>query len=209
MKLTKYNQLTHNMKVTCTINGIKIDDAKLSIDDDGEVFICQDYKDGCNTENKLGYKFSWYLANKNDNIDNWCPIVENLESVEEIKTTGFDPENLTFNGVKIKEGDRIELSTRFIYTVQKYHTDDGLFIDLFESDDSVTYQIMLIDLSPKLHYPKKDKELERLEGEVEKAIKELIYGVNNAHRGGISIQALFDRYYQARKELEKYKSNNQ
>jgi hypothetical protein len=216
MKLTKYNQLTHNMKVTCTINGIKIDDAKLSIDRrTGKVFICQDYKRGYNTENKLGYKFSWFLAGRNENIDKWDKNIKNLESVEKVNT-GFDPENLTFNGVKIKEGDRIGiLNAEGKYEVKFNKGLPGhLGIDIMENNSTRKsrndkYNLTLGSLNITAHHPKKDKELERLEGEVEKAIKELIYGVNNAHRGGISIQALFDRYYQARKELEKYKSNNQ
>ena len=49
----------NNDRVTCTIEGTKITDARISIDEDGRPFICQNERDGADAENKLGYKYSW------------------------------------------------------------------------------------------------------------------------------------------------------
>ena len=52
----------HNEKVTCEIYGTKITDARISIDSNGDPFICQNERDGNDAENKLGYKYSWALG---------------------------------------------------------------------------------------------------------------------------------------------------
>jgi len=83
MKLTKYSQLKHGMRVKCEINGTKIDDARLSIDDYGKVFICQNLKDGQSVDNRLGYRYSWKFSFKNENIANWISGITNLESIED------------------------------------------------------------------------------------------------------------------------------
>ena len=59
--ITDPSQLRHGMRVQCEIMGEKIKDAKISIDSNGYVFICQNVKDGTYTENKLGYKESWLI----------------------------------------------------------------------------------------------------------------------------------------------------
>jgi hypothetical protein len=51
----------HNQKVTCEIHGTKITDARISIDENGQPFICQNEQEGANAENKLGYNYSWGL----------------------------------------------------------------------------------------------------------------------------------------------------
>ena len=55
--------MKHNQKVTCEILGIKITDARISIDKDGTPYICQNEQLGAYTEDKLGYKYSWLLNN--------------------------------------------------------------------------------------------------------------------------------------------------
>ncbi len=55
------NDLKHGMKVTCKLKGIVIDDAKISIDSEGAIFICQNEKSGSGTNNKLGYDYSWNI----------------------------------------------------------------------------------------------------------------------------------------------------
>ena len=49
----------HNDKVTCEINGNPITDARISIDEDGQPFICQNEISGNNKGEKLGYRYSW------------------------------------------------------------------------------------------------------------------------------------------------------
>ncbi|MFA7663079.1 MAG: hypothetical protein WCX88_04155 [Patescibacteria group bacterium] len=67
----------HGQKVECSIGGVTIKDAKISIDESGTPYICQDYKHGSDTENKLGYKYSWELDEDfNDcNLDYLRPMI--------------------------------------------------------------------------------------------------------------------------------------
>jgi len=51
-------RFNHGDKITCYIAGIKITDAKISIKY-GEVFICQNIKNGHQPNDKLGYKLAW------------------------------------------------------------------------------------------------------------------------------------------------------
>ena len=52
----------HGDRVTCEIKGIKITDARISIDGDGTPYICQNIKNGGIADDKLGYKYSWVLS---------------------------------------------------------------------------------------------------------------------------------------------------
>lgn len=63
----------HNQKVTCEIDGTKITDARISIDEDGTPYICQNEEEGDEASNLLGYEYSWRLSS--DFISNY---VENL-----------------------------------------------------------------------------------------------------------------------------------
>lgn len=57
----------HGDRVKCTIDGMDIDDAKISIDTDRTPFICQNKKDDRDAEDKLGYKYSWALDEEFNN----------------------------------------------------------------------------------------------------------------------------------------------
>ena len=85
-KITKYSELRHGMRVKCEITDTYIDDAKLSIDDNGNVWICQNERDGCDAVNKLNYRYSWFLTTRNRK--KWADSVEDLESVEEPESGG-------------------------------------------------------------------------------------------------------------------------
>jgi hypothetical protein len=55
-------KFTHGDKVTCYIDGVYIDDAKISIDADGTPYICQNIIKGVEgADNNLGYKYTWAL----------------------------------------------------------------------------------------------------------------------------------------------------
>lgn len=71
----------HGQRVKCTIDGTEINDAKISINNDGIPFICQNQRNGIRANNMLGYKYSWVL-------DSWFkhPDVTNLRPAE-----GFYP----------------------------------------------------------------------------------------------------------------------
>ena len=56
----------HGDKVTCSIEGTKIEDAKISIESD-RYYICQNHKSGQVANDRLGYKYSWV---KDGNIKN-------------------------------------------------------------------------------------------------------------------------------------------
>ena len=76
-------QMKHNQKVTCEINGIKITDARISIDEYGTPYICQNEKSGAYTEDKLGYNYSWQL---NRDFTQW--------TVTNLRPAGKDWDNL-------------------------------------------------------------------------------------------------------------------
>lgn len=67
MKITKYNQLKHGMKVKVTCisgeHGEVPVVGKISINESGRVFVCHDDEraDGREADDKLGYKYSWYV----------------------------------------------------------------------------------------------------------------------------------------------------
>ena len=75
----------HNEKVTCEINGTKITDARISIDSNGDPFICQNEEDGVNAENKLGYKYSWSLGRDftNKNVTNLRSAIKSFDNPQE------------------------------------------------------------------------------------------------------------------------------
>jgi len=82
------------------IDGTEILDARISIDQDGTPFICQNLMKGATANDKLGYKYSWILANDFTQCD-----VTNLKLVETkswdtlalkgIKDSGYTIENFT------------------------------------------------------------------------------------------------------------------
>jgi len=74
----------HGQRVKVTINGIDIDDAKISIVGDGRPYICQDIMDGEKTEDKLGYKYSWIIEKDftHYSITNLRPAEKDWDSLE-------------------------------------------------------------------------------------------------------------------------------
>jgi hypothetical protein len=68
----------HGKKVTCKIWGDFIDDARISVDD-GIVYVCQNIKMGIYCNNKLGYKYSWYISfksSKYEDCNNECTEIQ-------------------------------------------------------------------------------------------------------------------------------------
>ena len=62
MKTIPYSRFKHGQRVTCEIEGKKIDDAKISIDSDGTVYVCQNVHEGSKAENKFDYLYSYSIA---------------------------------------------------------------------------------------------------------------------------------------------------
>jgi len=82
--MKKENNMKHNQKVTCEIDGIKITDARISINKDGLPFICQNEKNGVNADDKLGYKYSWMLKKDftNINVKNLRPLEKDWDTLQ-------------------------------------------------------------------------------------------------------------------------------
>ena len=70
------------MYVTCEIGGKKIEDARLSIDEDGRVYICQNEMSGSKGDELFGYTYSWFFAYKGGYYEDWSDV-KNIHSVEE------------------------------------------------------------------------------------------------------------------------------
>ncbi len=63
-KIVNIHQLKHGDSVRCRIDGINIDDAKISIEeysDQKRVYICQNFKNGESCSDRQGYRFSWII----------------------------------------------------------------------------------------------------------------------------------------------------
>ena len=74
---------THGQKVKCTICEIEINDAKISINKDGNKFICQNEIDGASADDLLGYKYSWSLYDDDQDVRNLRPVEKILDDFEE------------------------------------------------------------------------------------------------------------------------------
>ena len=74
--MTQYH---HHQKVTCVLQGFDIKDARISIDKDGQPYICHNDErfDGSAADDLLGYKYSWEI-----NKDFTVTSVTNLKSAE-------------------------------------------------------------------------------------------------------------------------------
>lgn len=70
MKTIPYSRFKHGQRVTCEIEGKKIDDAKIIIDSDGSIFICHKKKCGFITAAKFGYKYSFCIFADKDGVLN-------------------------------------------------------------------------------------------------------------------------------------------
>ena len=77
-------KFSHNQQVTCRIQSTDITDARISIDRDGKAFICQNSEDGCDAENKLGYKYSWILEKDftRASVSNLKPLTKCWDNLE-------------------------------------------------------------------------------------------------------------------------------
>jgi len=63
-KILAWTELYHGMSVKCKIENDIITDAKISITNN-KIYICQNFKDGTKTDERLGYNFSWIIKENN------------------------------------------------------------------------------------------------------------------------------------------------
>ena len=115
MKLTKYKDLKHGMYVTCEIGGKKIEDARLSIDEDGRVYICQNEMSGSKGDELFGYKYSWFMAYKGGYYEDWSDV-KNIHSVEEKTLDNLKKGDVLAND----DGDLVTIEGLSYYTNQGY-----------------------------------------------------------------------------------------
>jgi len=89
MKTIPYEKFKHGQRVTCEIEGVKIDDAKISIDFDGTVSICQNISSYYHVQNTLGYKRSYRILykdmdfNGNSHVSDIKLLARTLDDLEE------------------------------------------------------------------------------------------------------------------------------
>ena len=74
--------LKHGDRVTCKINGVQINDARISIDEHGCYFICQNRKKGEKAKIFFGYRYSWFFDPEDMKEDG----VSDLRIVKEPRT---------------------------------------------------------------------------------------------------------------------------
>lgn len=92
MNTIPYNKFKHGQRVTCEIKGDIIEDAKISIDYYGMIYICQNKMEGDEPEDKLGYKYGWKITYKK---------VEFFDGKESVKNLQFHPRTID----DLEEGD--------------------------------------------------------------------------------------------------------
>jgi len=61
--VTCIDQLKDGDRIRCKITGEEVNDARISIDDIGDIYICQDTRNGFSVDDKKGYRFSWKCYN--------------------------------------------------------------------------------------------------------------------------------------------------
>ena len=63
MRKTNINgkEFYHGQLITCYIQDEYTEDAAISINTNGEVYVCQNVRDGADANDKFSYKYSWYL----------------------------------------------------------------------------------------------------------------------------------------------------
>lgn len=54
-------QFVHDTPISCYIKDTEIREAKVSINKSGDVYICQNFKNGNAADDRLGYRYSWSL----------------------------------------------------------------------------------------------------------------------------------------------------
>ena len=82
MKTIPYSKFKHGQRVTCEVKGSLIEDARISIDDGGTVYICQNKNKGVAAFYKFGYMYTWKIADKNQSHVDGNHSVENLKLLD-------------------------------------------------------------------------------------------------------------------------------
>lgn len=93
MQTIPYEKFKHGQRVTCEIDGVKIDDAKISIGKNGLIYLCSNSKSGDNNaDEKLGYKYSYSFLMKDRDFNQYGDINEVIENLHFLDRTLDDLE---------------------------------------------------------------------------------------------------------------------
>jgi len=84
-----YTTLKHGDRVTCEIGPDKILDAKISINKNKRVYICQNERNGGAANDKLGYKYSWGIGKLKDFYDGGLDVT-NLKLASKDKCIDYE-----------------------------------------------------------------------------------------------------------------------
>jgi hypothetical protein len=149
-------------------------------------------------------------------FDEWDYHINWLELATPEPKKGFDPETLTFDGVGIVEGDQVEIgdqkdsNTNDKWLVVENRNCLCINLNQFCSEIQVhTFPLHVFNVVAHFPAPIKDEKLERLEKEFKNEFENIIYDYDLGHYDYAKGNPVFlDRYYQARKNLEDYKSKN-
>lgn len=77
MEIEKLTQDLIGKEISCIINGIEIKSAKINFQNQS-YYICQNKKDGSRCKNTLGYKYSWWIS---DDINHLNDDVTNIQLI--------------------------------------------------------------------------------------------------------------------------------
>jgi len=93
----------HGDKVTCTINDKEVTDAKISIGTNDVVYLCQNYKDGYDASDKLGYEYSLSIFYYGSDTETPRNSISNLKLYKKERA-----EDLKVGDIVIDNGDNQE-----------------------------------------------------------------------------------------------------
>lgn len=131
MKNIPYEKFKHGQRVTCEIRGLKITDAKISIDSDGTAYICQNIANGVRAEDKLGYRMGWtinraeYYKDGDNSITNLQLFPRTIDDLEEgdvvVDTDGCEQKVLGICGnvYFLSEENEFTKVDEYYYTTQE------------------------------------------------------------------------------------------
>lgn len=129
----------HGEYVKCTIDETVIDDARISINEDGRYFICQDLVEGISADDKLGYKHSWKLEDSFAGV-----LVSNLRpAVKSFDYPEIGDEYIDSNG---KSRFVLGVAGRVIFLSSPLSKDD--FCSIFTKHDLVEMGYTIVPDEP-------------------------------------------------------------
>lgn len=84
IEITTHEQLLkmHGKRITCDIRGKYIDDARISVEENNNIYICQNEIDGISCEETFGYKCSYLISSNNEHYENLIQPCNDIKLVE-------------------------------------------------------------------------------------------------------------------------------